>query len=152
MNNQISIVIGSWGSYNEGNERSLGSTWLNFADYDHWEEIEAELKKQGFELNSVDEELFIQDIDGIEDNSTNWDNIHPKQLYETLKASGVLDNDYQFEVMQAFLECRPLSDFIELVNRYGSHWDDDIRYYKGFDWSDYGREMFENCCYQVPTN
>ena len=26
-NNTISIVIGSWGSYNECNERALGSKW-----------------------------------------------------------------------------------------------------------------------------
>ena len=29
-NNTISIVIGSWGSYNECNERALGSKWLAF--------------------------------------------------------------------------------------------------------------------------
>ena len=65
-NNTISIVIGSWGSYNECNERALGSKWLDLSDYYDWEEIEEELKKQGFELDGIDEELFIQDIEGIE--------------------------------------------------------------------------------------
>ena len=60
----ISIVIGSWGSYNECNERALGSKWLDLQDIYSWEEIEEELTKQGFELNGLDEELFIQDIDG----------------------------------------------------------------------------------------
>ena len=46
MTNEISIVIGSWGSYNECNERALGSKWLNLSDYSDWEEIEQELIKQ----------------------------------------------------------------------------------------------------------
>lgn len=36
----ISVVIGSGGSYNECNERALGSKWLDFGDYLSWEEIE----------------------------------------------------------------------------------------------------------------
>ena len=64
-NNTISIVIGSWGSYNECNERALGSKWLDLSDYYDWEEIEEELTKQGFELNGIDEELFIQDIEAL---------------------------------------------------------------------------------------
>ena len=48
---KISIVIGSWGSYNECNKRALGSKWLNLEDFESYEEIEQELTKQGFELN-----------------------------------------------------------------------------------------------------
>ena len=33
MTGNISIVIGSWGSYNECNERALGSKWLDLSDY-----------------------------------------------------------------------------------------------------------------------
>ena len=62
MNDEIKIVIGSWGSYNACNERALGSKWLTLSDYDDWEEIEKELKKEGFILNGIDKELFIQDI------------------------------------------------------------------------------------------
>ena len=65
----ISIVIGSWGSYNECNERALGSNWLDLSDYNDWEEIVEELKREGFELDGIDEELFIQDIEGIGKNS-----------------------------------------------------------------------------------
>ena len=61
----VSIVIGSWGSYNECNERALGSKWIDLADYESWEEIEEELKKQGFKLNGIDEELFIQDVENF---------------------------------------------------------------------------------------
>ena len=71
-NNTISIVIGSWGSYNECNERALGSKWLDLADYDEWEEIEEELKKQGFQLAGIDEELFVQDIENLPSDATNW--------------------------------------------------------------------------------
>jgi hypothetical protein len=63
--NEIRIVIGSWGSYNECNERALGSRWLDLADYGDWDEIVEELERQGFELDGIDEELFIQDIDNF---------------------------------------------------------------------------------------
>ena len=33
MKNETNIVIGSWGSYNECNERALGSEWLRLNDY-----------------------------------------------------------------------------------------------------------------------
>lgn len=33
MCDNIKIVIGSWGSYNECNERALGSKWLDLSDY-----------------------------------------------------------------------------------------------------------------------
>ena len=52
---EISIVIGSWGSYNSCNQRALGSEWLNLADFESWEEIEQALKKQGFRLKGIDE-------------------------------------------------------------------------------------------------
>lgn len=51
--NRIAMVIGSWGSYNECNERALGSEWLDFDDYDDWEEVEKELKNEGFELDGT---------------------------------------------------------------------------------------------------
>lgn len=144
---EINVVIGSWGSYNECNERALGSSYLNFADYYDWEEIEEELKKQGFILDGIDEELFIQDIEGLPSGNANWDYVNPQKLFETLKESGVLDEEYKFEVMQAFIEVRCFSDFEELVECSGYDWDDDIHIYKGFDWEDYGKEIFE-CCEQ----
>ena len=93
--NTISVVIGSWGSYNACNERALGSKWLNLNDYSDWEEIEEELTKQGFKLNGIDEELFIQDIENFPDRHTNWDYVHPKPFFELLKLSGVLDDEYK---------------------------------------------------------
>ena len=90
MKVNINIVIGSWGSYNECNERALGSKWLDLSDYEEWDEIVEELKKEGFELDGIDEELFIQDVEGIEDRSVNWDYVNPETLFNTLKESGVL--------------------------------------------------------------
>ena len=150
MENEIKIVIGSWGSYNECNERALGSKWLNLADYDSWEDIENELKKEGFKLDGIDEELFIQDIEGLPSNACEWDYTNPKTLFEILKESEVLDDDYKYETLLAYLDVRDFSDFEELVNNKGSHWDDDIHIYKGYDWKDYGRMMFEEYCYQIP--
>ena len=49
----LKIVIGSWGSYNECNERALGSKWLDLSDYSDWDKIVEELKKEGFELDGI---------------------------------------------------------------------------------------------------
>ena len=150
MENEIKIVIGSWGSYNECNERALGSKWLNLADYDSWEDIENELKKEGFKLDGIDEELFIQDIEGLPSNACEWDYTNPKELFETLKEAGVLYYTDEYETMQAYLEVRSFEDFESLVNSKSSRWDDDIHLYKGYDWADYGRMMFDISCYQIP--
>ena len=48
--NEIRIVIGSWGSYNECNERALGSRWFDLSDFDDWDDIEEELKKLNADL------------------------------------------------------------------------------------------------------
>ena len=125
---EISIVIGSWGSYNSCNRRALGSEWLNFADFESWEEIEEALKKTGLSAQRY---------------------VHPKDLFETLKESGVLDDTRKYDTMLAYLEVRSLGEFEENVRNHGDRWDDDIRLYKGYSWEDYGKEMFDCCCYQM---
>ena len=152
MSGNINIVIGSWGSYNECNERALGSKWLDLSDYSDWDEIVEELKKEGFELDGIDEELFIQDIEGIEDRSINWDYVNPETLFNTLKESGVLDNDYKYKVFCAFIEVRCYDDFEEKVKSHGEHWDDDINLWSGYSWEDYGKEMLDCCGYQIPDH
>ena len=143
--NKINVVIGSWGSYNECNERALGSSWLDLSDYSDWEEIEEELKKQGFELDGIDEELFIQDVEGLPSNSKNWDYCNPQDLFETLKESGILDDDFKYEVFLAYVEIYSFDDFEDLVERRGSRWDDDIILYKNRDWYDIGYELLHDC-------
>ncbi len=146
--NEINIVIGSWGSYNACNNKALGSKWLNLSNYNDWEEIEEELKKQGFDLNGIDAELFIQDIEGI-DASNNWDYENPKTLFELLQEAEVLTDDYKYEVMQAYLEIRTFDDWKRLVDRYGNNWDSDIILYKNRDRYDLGYELL-NESYQIP--
>ena len=146
---EIRIVIGSWGSYNECNERALGSKWLTLSDYSDWDEIVAELEKEGFELDGIDEELFIQDIENIPCDATNWDYENPETLFNLLKESDVLTDTHKYDVMMAYLEIRSFNDFKQLVDQYGNRWDDDIYIYKGYDWEDYGREMFELMGYKI---
>ena len=148
----VKIVIGSWGSYNECNERALGSEWLDLEDFDSWEEIEEELKREGFELDGIDEELFIQDIEGLPSDCCNWDYMHPKRLFDTLRESGVLEDSYRYEALMAFLEVRSFADFERSVERHGSRWDDDIRLYKGYSYEDLGREMFDCLGYEIPDD
>ena len=152
ISNEIRIVIGSWGSYNACNSRALGSKWLDLADYEEWEEIEEELKKQGFQLDGIDEELFIQDIENIPSDAANWDYMNPQRLFEILKEADILDDVSKYDTLMAFLEVRSFSDFEERVESSGDRWDDDIYIYKGYDWEDYGREMFSTYGYEIPES
>ena len=154
MTGNVSIVIGSWGSYNECNERALGSKWLDLSDYTDWEQITDELKEEGFILDGIDEELFIQDIEGLPSGSKNWDYTNPQTLFETLYESGVLDDEYKYNTMLAYLEVCSFDDFEDLVSSHGSRWDDSINLYKNYDWEEYGREMFASCGYdrEIPEH
>ncbi len=142
---EIEIVIGSWGSYNECNERSLGSKWLRLSEYSDWEEIETELKNQWFILDGIDEELFIQDVSGFPDTNVNWDYIHPKRFFEILKESEVLNNSYKWETFEAFLEVESFDEFERRVEIKGSDWDDDIYLYRNQDWYDLGYNYLHDC-------
>lgn len=145
MRNEIRIVIGSWGSYNECNERALGSKWLTLNDYDDWDEIAEELERQGFILDGIDEELFVQDIEGIPTDSEDWDNTHPKEIFELIKSSGVLNDNYKHEIMEAYCEVRSFDEWADLVERYGENWDDDIIFYKGQDMYDVAYNLVNEC-------
>ena len=134
--NEISIVIGSWGSHNACNARARGSKWLDLSDFDEWNDIEEELKKQGFILDGIDEELFIQDIDNFPSDATNWDYMHPQRLFDILHEAEVLDDSGKYDTLMAFLEVRGFREFEELVEKYGADWCDDIYIYKNYDWDD----------------
>ena len=148
----ISIVIGSWGSYNECNERALGSSWLDLSDFSDWDEIEQELKKQGFDLHGIDEELFIQDIEGFPTDCKNWDYVHPQEFFELLQQSGVLMDNHKYEKMQAFIEVCSFDAWEELVKKYDNDWDDDIYLYPNYTWEEFGIERFADCGYELPDN
>jgi hypothetical protein len=67
-----------------------------------------------------------------------------------LKDADVLDNNFKYEEMKAYLDVRNFSDFEQLIKEYGSNWADDIYLYKGYDWADYGQMIFEESGCQVP--
>lgn len=137
---EIRMVIGSWGAYNAANEKALGSSWLTLSDYNDWEEIEEELTEQGFDLNGEDEELFIQDVDGL---PTMGEYESPQAVFETLYESDVLNDVSAREAFDIFCEVRSWDDFKQLVDSHGANWVDYIYIYPGYDWYDLGREMFE---------
>ncbi len=149
MDNQINIVIGSWGSYNECNERALGSKWICLNDYENWSEIEQELTNQGFELKGIDEELFIQDIENfIASNAVNWDYVNPQNLFELLKKSGVLDDEDKFTKAVIYSDIHGYDFWKQLVESEEENWDADIYLYPGYDWYDLGYHFIHevNCC------
>ena len=143
QNNTISIVIGSWGSYTACNEKALGSGWLDLNDYSDWEEIEEELTKRGFKLNGIDEELFIQDIENLSGH-TDWDYTHPKKLFELLKDSNVLDDEYAFDTMNAYIDVMGLDSFLDRVRDKGHRWDEDIYIYPDSNWYDLGYQFLHD--------
>ena len=144
MTNKVSMVIGSWGSYNECNERALGSKWLDFDCFDDWDEIVEELKKEGFELDGIDEELFVQDIEGVPDEK-NWDYVHPRTIFELIKKSGVLDDEYKYELMFAFCEAESFDEWERLVEEYEENWDRDIVFYRNMTMLDVAYEIIDEC-------
>ena len=137
---EIKMVIGSWGAYNAANEKALGSSWLTLSDYNNWEEIEDELRKQGFDLEGEDEELFIQDVDGL---PSMGEYESPQAVFETLYESDVLNDISAREAFDIFCEVRGWDDFKHMVDSHGANWVDYIYIYPGYDWYDLGREMFE---------
>ena len=149
MTNKIKIVIGSWGSYSVCNSRALGSSPIDLSAYSCWEQIEESLRKQGFDLDGIDEELFVQDIDGLPNGCADWDYINPKKLFETLNKSGVLESEHLYTVLCAFLEVRSFEEFADRVERLGDNWDDEVYLYEGYDWEDYGKDMFDFCERQI---
>ncbi len=149
----ISIVIGSWGSYNECNERALGSQWICLNDFEDWSEIENELTKQGFVLNGIDEELFIQDVENFPASGVNWDYVHPQTLFELLKKSGVLEDSNKYEKMDAFCEIEGFTAWEDRVNGYEEDWDEEIYLYPDFGWYDLGYYfLHEVNCVPIPDS
>ena len=153
MENTISVVIGSWGSYNECNERALGSSWLELNSYTDFEEIRQKLQLEGFELDGLDEELFIQDIEGICNADCNWDYVNPETLFNRLYESGVLKDVSKYEMMEAYLENATLQEFFDLVEEYGEDWDGNMILRADCkDWDDYGREILSESSASIPED
>lgn len=137
---EIKMVIGSWGAYNSANEKALGSNWLTLSDYTDWDDIIAELERQGFDVEGEDEELFIQDTDNL---PAIGEYENPQVVFETCLESGILNDSNARDIFEAYCEVRSWDDFKRLVEQHGSRWSDDIYIWADYDWDDLGREIFE---------
>lgn len=146
----MKIVIGSFGSYNACNERALGSSWLDLDDYESWEEIKEQLKSEGFDLGGIDEELFIQDIEG--DWGFDCDYMHPKRLFEIMVAGGIIGNYNKEEIALAYIESMCWDDLVELIDTKGESWDDDIYFYHNMTPAEVAEEMVNSCYPDLDTS
>lgn len=133
------LIIGSWGSYNADNERAGGSKWLDLDDFDSWEEIEEELKKEGFKLDGIDKDLFVQDYDSDLD-IHDCDHLNPKKMFNVIKKSGILDYKDAYKKALAYVEAYGFESFCEKVEKDGEYWADDYDLFDG-DVYDYGYEL-----------
>lgn len=93
----------------------------------------------------IDEELFIQDVDGIDTPGIKCDYEHPKHFFEIITQSGVLNNDYKFEIMQAYLEVRSFKEWEGLIEKYEDSWDMDINLYTNQSMIDVAYNIVEEC-------
>ena len=97
--------------------------------------------------------MFVQDIEGVPTSSTDWDNTHPKEIFELMKKSGVLDDEYKYELMEAYCEVRSFNEWSDLVNDYEENWDQDIVFYKNKTMLDVAYEIttWKRCSAILPT-
>lgn len=116
LNNlNVKIVFGSWKSYNECNERSLGSKWLDMSDFDSVDEIYHEMKHQGFTDEEL-EETFIQDYES--DLNINLfkdcDYINIDEAFNILEKIDFLD-EYDIKVLNALIEVEGEKYVMDLI-------------------------------------
>lgn len=148
----FNVVIGSWGSYTNCNERALGSNWMDFTQFNTVEEIKEELKKQGFELDGIDEELFVQDYES-DITLSNCDYINPLRLFEQLQELGILEDDNRYQLACAYCEAFSFEDLMERVEEYGDCWDDDLYFYEGQTMLEVATDLFDELyLHDIPEN
>lgn len=87
---KIKIIVGSRGSYNACNERALGSKWLDLSLFENFDDVKKELVAEGFQNAGIDEELFIQDVDGIHAGGVEWDYVNVEKLCGAIFESEIL--------------------------------------------------------------
>ena len=56
----------------------------------------------------------------------------------------MLQSEYLYTVLCAYLEVRTFDEFAERVERLGDNWDNEVYLYEGYNWEDYGKELFQN--------
>ena len=136
----IKVVIGSWKAYSENGERALGSKWINLSDYNSLDELNAELKKEGF-TDSELEETFIQDIEADDIKFENCDYISKERLREIAEALDEVE-DYDVDLVKAMNEVIDLDEIIDKINN--NELDDNTLYSNCETLADYAEEIFNN--------
>ena len=89
---------------------------------------EKELKKEGFKLKGIDEELFIQDIEGFNTDGINCDYTHPKEIFELLKdiqvtndfIKDVINNNGYNSIILDYYKRLEEEEHIDLTNKINS--------------------------------
>lgn len=138
---KFEVCIGSWYAYNNNTDLAYGSKFIDFSEYNSWEEIEEELVNEGFEIPGKDEELFIQDID-FDFGDFDADSLHPQRLFNLLKNSGIMENESAYNEALAFMEVYSFNDLEDRVERNGLDWNDGISFYNSTDETDVGYSIF----------
>lgn len=136
MSYDFNVVVGSWGSYNACNARALGSSWLDLSDFSDEDELREELKKQGFELDGIDEELFIQDADGLLAGLPEHANVF--EVWRVLEESGIFCDNYLAERFEAVAE---VHGWTEAWRRLEDDDLDDVTIWKGSSLEDVAWEL-----------
>ena len=70
--------------------------------------------------------------------------MHPKTLFELLKDSNVLDDEYVFETMEAYIDVMGADSFFDRVRDKGNRWDEDIYLYPDSSWYDLGYQFLHD--------
>lgn len=120
-----------------------GEHYVTFNIYDLNENkntITLAITNQGFVLDGIDEELFIQDIENFPADA-NWDYVNSKNLFEMLRESGILDDEEKYRKAEVYCEIEGYEAWCREVEKYGENWGDDVYVYEDMDWSDFGRYM-----------
>ena len=128
MDYKFKVVVGSWGSYNACNSRALGSSWLDLSEFSDEDELREELEAQGFELNGIDEELFIQDAEGLLDGLPEGSNVF--EVWRVLDDSGIFYDDFTAERFEAVAEVAGFHDAWLRLENDGLR---DVNIWHGFD-------------------
>ena len=85
-----------------------------------------------FALETIDEELFVQDIEGFFDVSINYDYTNPQQLFDLIKDSGILLDDNKYDLGEAVCDAIGFEDWSEFVEQHGENW---VDYFCFYDYS-----------------
>lgn len=137
MKNIVKVCFGSWKAYNESNDRALGSSFLDLAIFDTVEKVKAEMKKEGFTDEEL-EETFIQDYEaeGFDDVMlfSNCDMISISEALECYKRAlteleAAQENQLKYtlsinkyKAVEVHFDEKPSQEVIDTLKQNGFRW------------------------------